>query len=358
MAPVIKELASRPGVQSLVCDTGQHKEMLRQILSFFDIRPDHRLDVMRPDQQLSDVAGLLLTGIGALCRELEPDWVVVQGDTVSAAMGGIAAYYSNARVAHIEAGLRTGNKLEPFPEEVNRRLIGSLADLHFAPTDRAVEALLAENIPSDTIFKTGNTAIDALRLARLRLAEGIHPLPADLAAKIEGKRLVLVTGHRRESIGHGLRNICRALADIARRPDVCVVYPVHLNPNVQEIVHAELKGVERVHLIPPLDYPEFIRLMEVACLLVTDSGGIQEEGPSMDSPVLVTRNTTERPEGVEAGCAKLVGTSREAIVAAVDELLSDSVEYACMAGTDNPYGDGFAASAIVDALLQFGMDHE
>lgn len=350
LAPVIKELERHPGVVSRVCVTAQHREMLDPFLTLFGIAPDHDLNLMQPGQTLFDVTTRVLTGIKEVLEAERPEIVLVQGDTTTAFAAALAAFYLKVGIGHVEAGLRTEDKYNPFPEEINRRLISHLADLHFAPTERARANLLAEGIPDKAIFVTGNTVVDAL----LRILEftgdqdPLQGLPLD-----SERRLILVTAHRRESFGEGLTNICRALKEITEGAnDVEIVYPVHLNPNVQATVERHLSGLERVHLIAPLDYVPFVHLMSRAYLILTDSGGVQEEAPSLGKPVLVLRETTERPEAIEAGVAKLVGTAPERIVEETLRLLRDREEYNRMVMARNPFGDGHAAERIVSILLK------
>jgi UDP-N-acetylglucosamine 2-epimerase (non-hydrolysing) len=350
MAPVIRELrrhAARATVR--VCATGQHREMLDQVLVLFDVVPDVDLEIMRPDQSLADVTAAAMLGLDRLIAVERPDWVVVQGDTTTAMVAALAAFYQRARVAHVEAGLRSGDRDHPFPEEVNRRLADTLSDLHFAPTETARDNLLREGLDSATVIVTGNTVIDALHwVAAL-------PAPDDLPAILpsNGARLLLVTAHRRESFGAGIEEICLALRDIAHRcgDAVHLVYPVHMNPKVREPVERILGDVANVALLPPLDYLRLVHLMKRSHLILTDSGGIQEEAPSLGVPVLVLREVTERPEAVRAGTARVVGTSRERVVSETMRLLGDQSEYERMARRSNPYGDGHAAERIVAALL-------
>jgi UDP-N-acetylglucosamine 2-epimerase (non-hydrolysing) len=355
MAPVIKELEKYPhSFESVVCVTAQHRQMLDQVLELFEIRPNYDLDIMKPGQDLYDVTCNVLQGLRPVLDKEKPDIVLVHGDTTTTMAASLAAFYSHIRVGHVEAGLRTGNKQAPFPEEVNRCVTGVLADLHFAPTERAKGNLLAEGVPGSLVTVTGNTVIDAL----LTVADRVHH-DAALRGRFEAqfsfldpaKRLILVTGHRRENFGDGFERICHALAEIAETvPDVEILYPVHLNPNVQEPVRRILGASPRIHLIPPLDYLPFVYLMERSYLIVTDSGGVQEEAPSLGKPVLVMRDTTERPEAVEAGTVKLVGANRERIVSEALLLLNEPAAYETMRRAHNPYGDGRAASRIVQVL--------
>jgi UDP-N-acetylglucosamine 2-epimerase (non-hydrolysing) len=348
LAPVINKLERHPAVVSSVCVTAQHREMLDPFLKLFEIVPDHDLNVMQPGQTLFDVTARVLTGMKGVIEAERPDVILVQGDTTTAFAAALAAFYLKVKVGHVEAGLRTEDKYNPFPEEINRRLVTHLADLHFAPTERARANLLAEGIRGETIFVTGNTVVDALfmTLERTRGQDHLRGLSLN-----PGRKLVLVTAHRRESFGARLVNICQALREIVENAnDVEIVYPVHLNPNVRATVDRVLRGAERVHLIEPLDYVPFVHLMSRAHLILTDSGGIQEEAPSLGKPVLVMRETTERPEAVEAGAAKLVGTRPDRIVQEALRLLQDPGEYARMANVQNPFGDGQAAKRIVQAL--------
>jgi UDP-N-acetylglucosamine 2-epimerase (non-hydrolysing) len=356
MAPLVKRLQATPGIETKVCVTGQHRQMLDQVLRLFDITPDHDLDIMKPGQDLYDVTTNILLGMKPVLAAEKPDWVLVHGDTTTTLATSLAAFYARIPVAHVEAGLRTGNKQAPFPEEINRKVTGAVADLHFAPTDVARQNLLNEGVAAGTIHVTGNTVIDAL----LEVADKLRH-QADLRSELDNrfafldasKRLILVTGHRRENFGEGFQNICQALADIAERhPDVEVLYPVHLNPNVRQPVNEILasRGLSNVHLIEPVDYLPFVYLMDRSYLIITDSGGVQEEAPSLGKPVLVMRDTTERPEAVAAGTVKLVGTSREAIVAECEQLLTDSGAYAVMSKAHNPYGDGQAVGRIVQCF--------
>lgn len=349
MAPVIRGLeAGTDRFQSLICVSAQHRDMLDQVLEVFGLKADHDLAIMTPGQSPAGVAALVLERLPPLLRELRPDVLLVQGDTMTTFAASLAAYLERIPSCHVEAGLRTGNRYHPFPEEMNRVLTTRLADLHFAPTATARDRLLAEGVPPDTVLLTGNTVIDAL-LATVR-PDYQFRTPA-LAALDARARLVLVTTHRRESFGAPLRSTCSAIADlVARFPDIEVVLPVHPNPNVKETVEAVLCDAPRVHLIPPVDYLEFVHLMARAHLILTDSGGVQEEAPSLGKPVLVLRETTERPEGVEAGTAVLVGTDRQRIVETASRLLSSAEDYRRMANAVSPYGDGRASERIVAAL--------
>lgn len=348
MAPVVQALAAAPGIEARVCVTAQHREMLDQVLTLFGIIPDIDLAIMKPGQDLTDVTARILSGLRDVLANERPDLLLVHGDTTTAMAAALAAYYARVDVGHVEAGLRTGNIYAPWPEEMNRAIVGRIARVHFAPTETARQALLAENVAEDAIVVTGNTVIDALLevVARFKAEPA---LGAQMRARfdfLDDRRMVLVTGHRRENFGAGLENICRALRAIAEENDVQVVYPVHLNPNVQEPVKRLLGDVPGVHLINPQDYQPFVWLMQRAHLIVTDSGGVQEEAPSLGKPVLVMRETTERPEALAAGTVKLVGTDAEAIRAECGRLLQNDYAYASMARAQNPYGDGKAAARI------------
>ncbi|HZW34115.1 MAG TPA: UDP-N-acetylglucosamine 2-epimerase (non-hydrolyzing) [Isosphaeraceae bacterium] len=355
MAPVIQELARHPQrVRSVVCATGQHREMLDQVLDLFGIVPDFDLKLMQPDQGLAPLTAALFTGLDRVLGAVQPDWVLAQGDTTTAMVAGLVAYYHRRQFGHVEAGLRTGDKYRPFPEEINRRLADVVADVHFAPTERARRALLGEGIPDGRIHVTGNTVVDAVQMIASR------PYDWDsgpMAALPRASRLVLITAHRRESFGGPFQEICLALGDLARAfaaEDVHFVYPVHLNPNVHQPAVESLAGVPNVHLLAPLDYLSLVHLMRRSELILTDSGGIQEEAPGLGVPVLVLRETTERPEGIEAGVARLVGTRRPTIVAEAERLLRDPAARAAMTTRTNPYGDGQAAVRIASILLRRG----
>lgn len=353
MAPVVKALAANNAFEVKVCVTAQHRQMLDQVLEIFDIRPDFDLNLMKPGQDLSDITSNVLLGMREVYKQWLPDIILVHGDTTTTLAASLSAYYAKVMVGHVEAGLRTHNKYSPWPEEMNRRVAGAVADIHFAPTEKAYANLLREGIAPDVIHITGNTVIDALLdvVDRVRADEALKRRFETQFDFIDpDKSLILVTGHRRENFGTGFENICQALRDIASRGDVQVVYPVHLNPNVQEPVRRILSGVSDVHLIEPLDYLPFVYLMDRSSLLITDSGGVQEEAPSLGKPVLVMRDTTERPEAVEAGTVKLVGTDCAAIVREANRLLDDPAAYDAMARAHNPYGDGLAAKRIGDIL--------
>jgi UDP-N-acetylglucosamine 2-epimerase (non-hydrolysing) len=353
MAPVVKALAADPAFEAKVCVTAQHRQMLDQVLDIFSIKPNFDLNLMKPGQDLSDITSNVLLGMRDVYQQWLPDIVLVHGDTTTTLAASLSAYYARIKVGHVEAGLRTGNKYSPWPEEMNRRLTGAITDLHFAPTEKARANLLGEGTAADTIHITGNTVIDALLdvVERVRTDAGLRSrFEAQFNFINPAKRLILVTGHRRENFGTGFENICQALAKIAQRGDVQVVYPVHLNPNVQEPVRRILSGVADVHLIEPQDYLPFVYLMDRSTMLITDSGGVQEEAPSLGKPVLVMRDTTERPEAVDAGTVKLVGTDSAAIVSEANRLLDDPAAYEVMARAHNPYGDGRAANRILETL--------
>jgi UDP-N-acetylglucosamine 2-epimerase (non-hydrolysing) len=353
LAPLVKELSARPTFECKICVTGQHREMLAQVLELFDLRPDWNLELMRPDQDLAYITGAALSGVSGVLGEFRPDRVIVQGDTTTTFAGALAAFYHRIPVAHVEAGLRTDNIYSPWPEEVNRRLVTRIADLHFAPTARARANLLREGLDCERILVTGNTGIDALLWVSALLdsrPELRSRFGAVLPAHFEGKRLILVTGHRRESFDGGLARICGALARIASRPDVGIVFPVHPNPNVRRAI-APLRGHQNILLIDPVDYPELVFLLKRCHLVVTDSGGIQEEAPSFAKPVLVTRDTTERPEAMELGLAKLVATDEHRLFDEMSALLDDPAAYSRMSRAENPYGDGRASCRIAERLM-------
>ena len=368
MAPVIKMLAQTPQVESLVCVTAQHRQMLDQVLDLFRIVPDVDLDLMQADQTLAELTSAVLTRLDPVLEQHRPDWVLVQGDTTTVMAAALLAYYRRIRVGHVEAGLRTYDKWQPFPEEINRRVAGAVADLHFAPTEWARQNLIREGTPPEHVVVTGNPVIDALRsVVSLPAPAEILSLLERLGIPAEGAlpgrtapRLVLVTAHRRESFGQPFEQICQALAELAEAyhdprkgtSEVQFVYPVHLNPNVQEPVYRLLAGAPNITLLPPLDYLPLVHLMKRATLVLTDSGGIQEEAPGLGVPVLVMREVTERPEGVQAGTVRLVGTDPRRIVAETRRLLDDPQAHAAMARAINPYGDGHAAERIVQAILE------
>jgi len=356
MAPLVEALRKDQRFDAQVCVTAQHREMLDQVLDLFGITPDHDLNVMKPGQTLHEVTSRILEGLAPLLKSEQPDVVLVHGDTATTLAASLAAYYSRVPVGHVEAGLRTGNMDSPWPEEGNRRGTAALASLHFAPTQKARENLLKENIDPQSVTVTGNTVIDALFSVRERITshKNLTDRLADEFSFLDlDRKLVLVTGHRRESFGGGFERICEALRRIANQyPEAEIVYPVHLNPNVKEPVHGLLGGVENVHLIEPLDYLPFVFLMNQAQIILTDSGGIQEEAPSLGKPVLVMRETTERPEALEAGTVRLVGTNVELIVSEVEGLMDDAAAYEAMSRAHNPYGDGKACLRILEALAK------
>jgi UDP-N-acetylglucosamine 2-epimerase (non-hydrolysing) len=357
MAPVIKELAKYPDeITSVVCATAQHREMLNQVLDVFDIQPDYDLNVMLAGQTLAQLTANILTRLDQVVAQEQPDWVLVQGDTTTVMVASLVAYYHRVRVGHVEAGLRTGDKWQPYPEEINRRITDLLADCYFAPTESNRQNLLREGIPASTIAITGNTVVDALlmTISKIRQETGHSRQWSD-----NGQRLILVTAHRRENFGQPLIHICRAIAEIAARypAQIRLVYPVHPNPNVTGPVHEMLAHVPNVTLTEPLDYYDFVRLMSEAHLILTDSGGLQEEAPSLRVPVLVLREVTERPEGVATGVVKLIGTDEQAIVSEVTTLLEDPQAYQAMATGINPYGDGCASQRIVEALRAISPGH-
>lgn len=360
MAPVVRALNETPTVQSLVCVTAQHRQMLDQVLDLFQIEPDVDLDLMRPDQSLAQLTAAVFTHLDPVLNRLRPDWVLVQGDTTTVMAAALLAYYNRIAVGHVEAGLRTGDKWQPFPEEINRRVAGVTADLHFAPTAWSRQNLLREGVPPEQVVVTGNPVIDALQsVAQLpptpEVRDLLQRLGLDGSPSTE-RRLVLITAHRRENFGAPLENICQALHSLADTyPQVRFVYPVHLNPNVQEPVYRLLGEVKNISLLPPMDYLPLVHLMKRAALLLTDSGGLQEEAPGLGVPVLVLRAVTERPEGVEAGTVRLVGTDTQRIIAETRRLLDDPQAHAEMAQAVNPYGDGHAAERIVRALLDYSQ---
>jgi len=350
--PLLHALEADSRFVSRSCVSAQHRAMLDQVLSVAGITPDHDLDLMRPDQSLDSLTAALLTGIGRVLDAESPDVVVVQGDTATAMAGALAAYYRKIPVAHVEAGLRSGDIHHPWPEEANRKIVGSFAALHFAPTETARAALLRENVKPDTVHVTGNTVIDALHwiTARIRAEPALASGLAGIETRFAGRRIIGVTSHRRENFGEGMEAIAQAIRTLAARDDVALVFPVHLNPNVRSVMMERLAGLDNVALIEPLDYPHFARLLDIADLMLTDSGGVQEEAPALGKPVLVMRETTERPEGVEAGTARLVGTDAGRIVAEATRLLDDAEAYGAMARAHNPFGDGRAVGRIVELL--------
>ncbi len=363
MAPIVRRLNETAGIESRVCVTAQHRQMLDQVLELFQIRPDYDLDLMRDNQSLAQISASIFTHLDPVLTGFQPDWVLVVGDTTTVVTTSLLTYFRRIKLGHVEAGLRTHNKWHPFPEEINRRIATVIADLHFAPTEWSKGNLLREGVDEKNILVTGNSVIDALNFVAQQ------PEPREITALLhqlgttklrttqlkttqpETKKLLLVTAHRRENFGQPLENICCAIRELASRPDVEIVYPVHLNPNVQEPVNRILKGVPHITLLPPLDYRPMVHLMKHARLLLTDSGGLQEEAPSFGVPVLVLRETTERPEGVKAGTLKVVGTDTSRILQAALRLLDDPAAYAEMAKAANPYGDGHTAERIVAGLL-------
>ncbi|CAG9434138.1 TPA: non-hydrolyzing UDP-N-acetylglucosamine 2-epimerase [Providencia alcalifaciens] len=354
MAPLVHALADDADFEAKVCVTAQHREMLDQVLNLFEITPDYDLNIMKPGQDLTDITCRILEGLKAVFADFQPDVVLVHGDTATTMATSLAAFYHRIPVGHVEAGLRTGNLYSPWPEEGNRKIAGHLAQYHFAPTENSRQNLLNESIPDSHISVTGNTVIDALLWVKEKVM-GNQNMMAELAGNYpfidRNKKMLLVTGHRRESFGGGFERICHALADIAQaHPDVQVVYPVHLNPNVSEPVKRILHGIDNIILISPQEYLPFVYLMNHAYLILTDSGGIQEEAPSLGKPVLVMRDTTERPEAVDAGTVRLVGTDTQTIVNEVNRLLTDEAEYHEMSRAHNPYGDGHACQRILAAL--------
>ena len=358
MAPVVRGLADAKSIESQVCVTGQHREMLDQVLKLFSIVPEFDLDIMRPGQDLFDLTAGVLTKLKPILKEARPDLILVHGDTTTTLAASLAAYYLKIPVAHVEAGLRTRNIYAPWPEEINRSVAGTIARLHFAPTESARRNLLAEAVPAQHITVTGNTVIDALHHV-VAMIEADASLEATLKAAFDldpARRLILVTGHRRESFGEGFQRICHALARLAMRPDVQIIYPVHLNPQVKGPVETHLGSSANVILVPPQDYLPFVYLMSRADVILTDSGGVQEEAPSLGKPVLVMRETTERPEALEAGTVRLVGTDPDLIVAESSRLLDNAEAYEAMSFAHNPYGDGQAAARIVAAVSGWAVD--
>ena len=353
MAPVVKACRARPELDVKVCVTAQHRQMLDQVMDIFGLTADFDLNVMAPNQTLADVTCKVLKGMEGVFAQWMPDMILVQGDTTTVMAAALAAFYHKIAVGHVEAGLRTWNVYSPWPEEMNRLIAGCLATLHFAPTPRSAQNLLKENKDSTKVFVTGNTVIDALHEA-VKIMDGDSALRARLAAQFPfldaSKRLVLVTGHRRENFGDGFIHICNAIRRVASRPDVQVVYPMHMNPNVRKPVTEILGGLGNVHLIEPLDYLSFLYMMRQSYLIMTDSGGVQEEAPSLGKPVIVMRDTTERPEAVDAGTVILAGTETEAIASAAERLLDDKGFYNKMAQAVNPYGDGLAARRIAEIV--------
>ncbi len=360
MAPVVQALQNKPGIETVVCVTAQHREMLDQVLSLFHIHPQIDLNLMRPNQSLAELTANIFHNLDPVLEQVAPDWVLVQGDTTTVMAAALNSFYRRIHIGHVEAGLRTHDKWQPFPEEINRKIAGVVADLHFAPTTFSKENLLSEGVPENIIKVTGNTVIDALR----QIAN--EPMPAEIHALLEKKgilskqkRLIVMTAHRRENFGKPIQDICQAVKRIAmEHPDTLeIIYPVHLNPNIQQPVHAILDSVSNVNLLEPIEYLPLIHLMKNATLVLTDSGGIQEEATGLGVPTLVLREVTERPEGVEAGVLKLVGTDQEKIVSETNLLLSNQKYYNSMAHAANPFGDGHAAERIVNEILNYPLDH-
>jgi UDP-N-acetylglucosamine 2-epimerase (non-hydrolysing) len=354
MAPLVKEFQKNTNFETKVCITAQHREMLDQVLDFFEIIPDYDLDLMKPNQNLYSLTADIITNLKPILEEFQPDYVYVHGDTTTTMAASIAAFYSGAKVCHVEAGLRTFNKRSPFPEEINRSIAGSIADYHFSPTATSQQNLLNENVKAENILVTGNTVIDALHFSEKKVTSNVY---SDAEVELlkstiqEDKKLILVTGHRRENHGQGFVNICTALKEIAlKNQDAQIIYPVHLNPNVQKPVHELLDGIANISLIAPLSYPAFVWLMSQSYLIITDSGGVQEEAPSLGKPVLVMRDTTERPEAVDAGTVLLVGTDVEKIKTEAQILLDNSEKYQEMSTLHNPYGNGTACQQIVNFI--------
>lgn len=355
MAPVIKAFGKSENIDLKVCVTAQHREMLDQVLTLFSITPDFDLNLMRSNQDLTDITIGVLTGLRPIMQSWRPDWVLVHGDTSTTLATSLAAYYEKIPVGHIEAGLRTGDIYSPWPEEVNRKVVANIARLHFAPTEQAKKSLLLEGVDEGLIFVTGNTVIDSLLQVKSMLdgdAQLISVIKEGFKFLNYEKKIILVTGHRRENFGEGFENICLALDELGKRNDVEIIYPVHLNPKVQEPVQRLLGNNTNIHLIKPAEYLTFVYLMSISHIILTDSGGIQEEAPSLGKPVLVLRNTTERPEAIKAGTVKLVGTSKRTIVREVSNLLSNTIEYEAMANSKNPFGDGTSAEKILQIILE------
>ena len=350
--PVVNALKAQSKISCEVLVSAQHREMLDQVLSISGIVPDYDLNIMQPGQSLDALTTRLLEAIGGVLDRAKPDRVVVQGDTATAMVGALAAYYRQIPVSHVEAGLRSYDIYQPWPEEVNRKVIGTIADQHFAPTEVSAAALKAEAVPEDRVFVTGNTVIDALHWVndrishRPELAAGL----ADLETRFAGKKIIGITTHRRENFGDGMENIAAAIKAIAARDDVACIFPVHLNPNVRAVMDKQLGDLPNVAMIEPLDYPHFARLLSISHIMLTDSGGVQEEAPALGKPVLVMRDTTERPEGVTAGTAKLIGTDKDRIISEIFTLLDDDTAYSAMARAHNPFGDGKASQRIAEII--------
>ncbi|MEC6798282.1 UDP-N-acetylglucosamine 2-epimerase (non-hydrolyzing) [Photobacterium sp. S4TG1] len=356
MAPVVEQLKSDNRFNSKVCVTGQHRQMLDQVLDLFDIKPDYDLNIMKSGQDLTDVTTAILLGLRDVLTEYQPDYVLVHGDTATTLSATLASYYQQVKVGHVEAGLRTGNIYSPWPEEGNRKLTSTLANLHFAPTETSKSNLINENINLDSIIVTGNTVIDALLMVKDKLsnAQELQNKFSETFPFLKAERkVVLITGHRRESFGDGFERICKSIMLLSEKyPDVDFIYPVHLNPNVRSVVNSTLIGKDNIYLIEPQEYLPFVYLMDRSNIILTDSGGIQEEAPSLGKPVLVMRDTTERPEAVKAGTVKLVGTDENKIVTEVSLLLDDQSAYESMSYAHNPYGDGKASTRIADAIFK------
>lgn len=359
MAPVVQALAKQPGIESIVCVTAQHREMLDQVLNLFDIEPHIDLNLMRPNQTLAELTANIFNNLDPVLEKVSPDWILVQGDTTTVMAAALNAFYRHILIGHVEAGLRTHDKWAPFPEEVNRRIAGVVADLHFAPTSLSKRNLLQEGVAEQCIKVTGNTVIDALRrIVNEAMPEEIRSLLEEKHIPDRQKRLIVITAHRRENFGEPIREICRAIKDIAlnNADSLELIYPVHLNPNIQAPAHEILDGIPNVTLLSPIEYLPLIQLMKHATLVLTDSGGIQEEATGLGIPTLVLREVTERPEGVEAGVLKLVGTDYQKIVSETTKLLDDPQYYHAMAHAANPYGDGHAAERIVDEIMRYSLD--
>ena len=352
MAPIIKEIEKRKNLEYVVCVSGQHREMLDQVLEVFDIKPQYDLNIMKHEQTITDITVGILTNIETIIKQENPDIILVHGDTTTAFSSALAAFYNKVAVGHVEAGLRTYNKFSPYPEEINRQMISVLSDYHFAPTDKSCDNLIKSQIPKEHIYKTGNTVIDALLYTVENYKEDVEGLVLNPDLKT-----ILLTSHRRENFGEPIREICKAVLElINNNKNIEIVYPVHPNPNVRKPVYELLGEKKRIHLIEPLEYAQFCSLMKKSHIILTDSGGVQEEAPSLGKPVLVLRDTTERPEAIEYGTVKLVGTNREKIVSTVQTLLNNEAEYKKMAEAINPYGDGLASKRIVDVLMQIKKD--
>ena len=359
MAPVVQTLKNKPGIELVVCVTAQHREMLDQVLSLFNIKPDIDLNLMKPNQTLAGLTAHIFENLDPVLANVKPDWVLVQGDTTTVMAAALNAFYRQVKIGHIEAGLRTHDKWQPFPEEINRKIAGVVADLHFAPTSFSKKNLLSEGVPEQHIKVTGNTVIDALRqIVNEPMPESIQTMLESKGILSGEKQLVVVTAHRRENFGEPILQVCQALKKIANKyqDKIEIIYPVHLNPNIQKPVYRELSNVENIALIEPLEYLPLIHLLKNARIVLTDSGGIQEEATGLGIPTLVLREVTERPEGVEAGVLKLVGTDREVIVSEADKLLTDQKLYDAMANAANPFGDGRAAERIVNEIMTYSLD--